>query len=155
MRLRKSIKVGKNVRVNIGKKGFSSISVGKRGATINAGKKGLKATVGIPGSGLSKSGYIFKSKSKNQSKENLANPKSLKRSNADFSSFDRALEADSKNGLQSFQGPSPTVKFFVGVGVFIMPYIFVWFTFQKGYSNLSRILGLSWFSLLCYVILFS
>ena len=39
-RFRKSIKIAPGVRINLTKKGLSSVSVGKRGATVNVGKKG-------------------------------------------------------------------------------------------------------------------
>lgn len=50
---RKSLKIVPSVRINVTKKGVSSLSVGKNGARVNIGKKGTKTTVGIPGSGLS------------------------------------------------------------------------------------------------------
>jgi len=52
LRIRRSIKIAPGVRLNIGKKG-SSISVGRKGATVNLSNKGTRATVGIPGSGIS------------------------------------------------------------------------------------------------------
>ena len=52
MGFRKSIKVGKGVRVNIGKKGISSLSLGGKGLTLNASEKGIRATGSIPGSGI-------------------------------------------------------------------------------------------------------
>ncbi|AMX03454.1 DUF4236 domain-containing protein [Microbulbifer thermotolerans] len=60
---RRSIKLGKGVRLNVGKKGITSLSVGRKGLAVNAGKKGVKATVNIRGTGLSASKYITKSKS--------------------------------------------------------------------------------------------
>lgn len=50
------------VKLNITKKGISSVSVGKNGARINVGKKGAKTTVGILGSGLSYSSYTPRNK---------------------------------------------------------------------------------------------
>ncbi len=38
--------------MNITARGISSISIGGRGMTLNIGKRGTKATVGVPGSGL-------------------------------------------------------------------------------------------------------
>lgn len=61
---RRSIKIGKGVRVNIGKKGVSSVSLGGKGVTLNTSKKGLKATASVRGTGISSSGYIVKSNSK-------------------------------------------------------------------------------------------
>lgn len=58
-RLRKSIKLLPGVKLNLSKKGVSSVSIGKRGATVNINKKGVQTTVGIPGTGIS-----YKSKRK-------------------------------------------------------------------------------------------
>ncbi len=52
-RFRKSIKILPGVKVNIGKDGFSSVSVGTRGAHITMGKNGTTVSAGIPGTGLS------------------------------------------------------------------------------------------------------
>jgi hypothetical protein len=54
VRFRKKIKIFPGVSVNITKNGISSVSIGKAGATLNVGgKAGPRATVGIPGTGLS------------------------------------------------------------------------------------------------------
>jgi hypothetical protein len=53
MRFRKSIKIFPGVKINIGKTGFTSVSVGKPGATVNVSGKGSFLTVGLPGTGLS------------------------------------------------------------------------------------------------------
>ena len=63
---RKSLKIAPGVKLNVTKKGISSLSVGKNGARVNIGKKGTKTTVGIPGSGLSYS-KTHKSKEGNSS----------------------------------------------------------------------------------------
>lgn len=52
-RFRRSIKLVPGVRLNVGKHGFTSVSIGGRGATVNVGKRGVTTTVGIPGTGLS------------------------------------------------------------------------------------------------------
>lgn len=52
-RFRKSIGIAPGVKINIGKSGVNSLSVGGRGATVNLNGKGARTTVGIPGSGLS------------------------------------------------------------------------------------------------------
>ena len=57
LRYRKGISLLPGVRLNIAKQGPSSISIGGRGFTYNIGKKGTRATGGIPGSGLSYSHY--------------------------------------------------------------------------------------------------
>jgi hypothetical protein len=54
MRFRKSIKILPGLKLNITQNGISSVSIGKRGATLNVGgKQGPKMTVGLPGTGLS------------------------------------------------------------------------------------------------------
>ncbi len=50
---RKKIKIAPGVKLNITKKGVSSVSIGKRGASLNINKHGSQATFGIPGSGVS------------------------------------------------------------------------------------------------------
>ena len=52
-RFRKSIKLLPGVKLNITKKGVSSVSFGKRGSMLNINKNGAKITFGIPGTGLS------------------------------------------------------------------------------------------------------
>lgn len=52
-RFRKRIKLIPGVYINVGKNGISSASIGKRGASLNIGGKGTRATIGIPGTGLS------------------------------------------------------------------------------------------------------
>jgi hypothetical protein len=60
------------VKLNLSKSGVST-SVGKRGATMNFSGRGTKATVGIPGSGLSYSKQLTKKK------KAAADPKDLER----------------------------------------------------------------------------
>src|SRR3989339_439422 len=55
-RFRKSIGLGKFVRLNIGKKGVG-ISAGVRGARIGVGSRGVYTSVGIPGTGVSSMSY--------------------------------------------------------------------------------------------------
>lgn len=55
IRFRKTIKLG-FAQVNLSKSGLSSISIGKRGASLNipiARKGKTRITLGIPGTGLS------------------------------------------------------------------------------------------------------
>jgi len=51
-RFHRSIRLLPGLRLNISKRG-GSVSVGGRGATVNLNKKGVRTTVGLPGSGLS------------------------------------------------------------------------------------------------------
>ena len=43
----------------------------------------------------------------------------------------------------------------LSLGIFLIPYIFVWFLLRRGYSQLSRVLGFGWLALLLWVIVFS
>ena len=52
-RFRKKIKIAPGISLNLGKNGITSATIGKRGASLNIGGKGTKATAGIPGTGLS------------------------------------------------------------------------------------------------------
>src|SRR6188474_458154 len=61
IRFRRSFKIFPGVKVNVSKGGIS-VSIGKRGATLNFSKHGVRQTIGLPGSGLSESSYILKSK---------------------------------------------------------------------------------------------
>jgi hypothetical protein len=45
------------LRLNIGKRGLSSVSVGVRGAHVTLSPRGGRSTIGLPGSGLSYSQY--------------------------------------------------------------------------------------------------
>lgn len=53
-RIRKSISLSKNVRVNLGKNGISSVTVGKRGTPhVTIGQRGTYVGASIPGTGIS------------------------------------------------------------------------------------------------------
>lgn len=52
-RFRKQVKIFKGAKLNLTKKGISSLSLGKKGASVNVGKQGVSQTIGIPGTGLS------------------------------------------------------------------------------------------------------
>ena len=59
IRFRKSFTPFPGVKVNVSK-GGTSITVGKKGFHLNFSKRGVKQTVGLPGSGFSESSYLFK-----------------------------------------------------------------------------------------------
>lgn len=130
MRFRKSIKITKGVRVNIGKKGVSSVSLGGKGMTLNASRKGVRATASIQGAGLSHSEMIYKA-SKTQRSESFEP--------SDIESI-------------YIEGKRP-VSFLLGTGIFLMPYIFAWFTLRKGHSALSRVISFGWLFWLVFPIL--
>jgi hypothetical protein len=52
LRFRRSVSVA-GVRLNVGKRGITSISTGVRGFRVTTGKNGTRVTAGIPGTGLS------------------------------------------------------------------------------------------------------
>jgi hypothetical protein len=56
-RFRRRLPLLRGVSVNLGRRGFSSISLGVRGAHLTIGPHGRRATIGLPGSGLSYSVY--------------------------------------------------------------------------------------------------
>jgi len=56
-RFRKGVSLLPGVRLNITKRGINSVSLGGKGISYNIGKKGTRATGGLPGSGLSYSEY--------------------------------------------------------------------------------------------------
>lgn len=56
LRIRKYLKLFPGVKLNFSKSGVST-SIGKKGATVNLSSKGTRATVGLPGSGISYSKY--------------------------------------------------------------------------------------------------
>src|ERR1044071_415937 len=61
VRIRKSFNLFPGVKVNMSKGGMS-ITVGGKGFHLNFSKRGVRQTVGLPGSGISESSYIFKNK---------------------------------------------------------------------------------------------
>ena len=71
IRIRKSFNLFPGVKVNMSK-GRMSISVGRKGFHLNFSKRGVRQTVGLPGSGISESSYIFKNKADEDKKENEA-----------------------------------------------------------------------------------
>lgn len=59
-RFRRSIRLGKGLRINLSKTG-ASMSIGRPGATVNVGPRGTSATAGVPGSGFS---YRFQNRAR-------------------------------------------------------------------------------------------
>jgi hypothetical protein len=52
-RFRSTIRICKGVRLNVSKRGITSLSIGRPGGTVNFNGKRTRVTVGIPGSGMS------------------------------------------------------------------------------------------------------
>lgn len=77
LKFRKRIKIIPGININLSK-GGASVSVGKPGATVNVGGKGgAKATIGIPGSGLSHTKQLSKPRRKSTKSEARAESKGL------------------------------------------------------------------------------
>lgn len=68
VRIRKSFNLFPGVKVNMSKGGMS-ISVGRKGFHLNFSKRGVRQTVGLPGSGISESSYVFKNKEENKTEK--------------------------------------------------------------------------------------
>lgn len=77
LRIRRSIKIAPGIKLNIGKKGFNSVSIGKRGAHYTIGKHGTRTTVGIPGTGVSYTNYKKYDSNKKQDKNKLNTPEKI------------------------------------------------------------------------------
>lgn len=58
-RFRKSIRIAPGIRLNFSKGGVSA-SLGEAGATVNLSRRGVRGTVGLPGTGLSYSDDIVR-----------------------------------------------------------------------------------------------
>lgn len=137
-RFRKSIKIAPGIRINLTKKGVSSVSVGKRGATMNIGKKGTRGTVGIPNSGLSYSSYKSHTKS-NQPQQSLKQGKNPSPYRPPI------LPPEDMNANQK------QVSIMLGIGIFLMPIIFAWFTLRQGYSTISRAISMVWLIIYIFI----
>lgn len=127
LRFRKSFKIAPGVRVNVGKKGVSSLSVGRPGANINIGKRGSRANIGIPGSGLSYSTRIGRANNTRYTRTPI---------------------------LTGYPVEPRKVSILLGLGIFFIPYIFAWFTLKQGYSSNSRVLSFGWLALTVVVWVF-
>ena len=139
---RKSLKIAPGVRLNITKKGLSSVSLGGRGARVNLGKKGTKTTVGIPGTGLSYSSF------------------SPKQTNRETERGEPVISSTQMNmsPVRPQVPPLPfmpkferKVSILLGIGIFMMPYIFAWFTLREGYSKSARFISFGWLLFLVFV----
>ena len=73
VRFRRTFTLFPGVKVNLSKGGMS-ISVGRKGFTLNFSKRGVRQTTGLPGSGISHTSYLIKNddddKEKEKEKEN-------------------------------------------------------------------------------------
>ncbi len=140
---RKSLKIAPGVRLNITKKGVSSVSLGGKGARVNLGKKGTKTTVGMPGTGLSYSSF---------------SPKQVKKETAQSEPVRSSMQMNMSPVGAQVPPPLPfmpkferKVSILLGIGIFLMPYIFAWFTLRDGYSKSARFISFGWFVFIVYL----
>lgn len=139
---RKSLKIAPGIRLNITKKGVSSVSLGTKGARVNLGKKGTRTTVGLPETGLSYSSF---------------SPKQAKRE----TTRSEVVRSGTQMNMSPVQPQVPPLPFMpkferkvsilLGIGIFIMPYIFAWFTLREGYSKLARFISFGWLLFLMFI----
>jgi Protein of unknown function (DUF4236) len=59
VRFRRTFTLFPGVKVNVSKGGMS-ITVGRKGFHLNFSKRGVRQTVGLPGSGISQTSYLYK-----------------------------------------------------------------------------------------------
>uniref|UniRef100_A5WEI8 DUF4236 domain-containing protein n=1 Tax=Psychrobacter sp. (strain PRwf-1) TaxID=349106 RepID=A5WEI8_PSYWF len=162
-RFRKSIKIAPGVRLNIGKKGISSVSVGGRGARINIGKRGTTASTGLPGTGLS-----YTQKLSGPAKSRSAKSRSVKADTAHLApppvppsslSSPDLHSPDALSSTTTSRPPAPRatdtqgtypdheyrkVSFGLLLGILFIPYIFSWLVLREGYSTTARVLSMGW-----------
>lgn len=127
LNFRKSFKIAPGVRLNVGKKGISSLSVGGKGVRVSVGKKGVRSTISAPGTGLSYSSH-------QPFRQNAQNKPTQSQPNSLFSDTPPPLSYKAER----------SVSILLGIGIFFMPYIFSWFTLRQGYSTLARFVSFGW-----------
>ncbi|MGA4853975.1 DUF4236 domain-containing protein [Acinetobacter haemolyticus] len=139
---RKSLKIAPGIRLNITKKGISSVSLGGKGARVNLGKKGTRTTVGLPGTGLSYSSYS----PKQVKKEPVRNALTKSSMHMNMS----PVGAQVPPPLPFMPKIERKVSILLGIGIFILPYIFAWFTLREGYSKPARFISFGWLLFLIF-----
>lgn len=65
LRFRRTIKIAPGVRLNLSKSGVST-TVGAKNIKFNFGKRGVKRTISIPGTGIQEVDYIKKNKTESE-----------------------------------------------------------------------------------------
>lgn len=141
LNFRKSLKIAPGIRVNLTKKGVSSVSLGPRGAKVNIGKKGTRTTVSVPGTGLSYSNFSSKK----------ADITSHSKSTRD-TRYDRNMSVVPDIPPLPLISQNPRkISILLAIGIFMMPYIFAWFTLREGYSKLVRYISFGWLLFLVFL----
>lgn len=127
---RKRIKILPGLTLNVGKRGVSA-SIGVKGASINVGgARGPRATIGLPGTGVNYSTSLRGKKTTASVADPVIEEQSVPPA--------RALTAESAGGSER------KVGVLLGIGILFMPYIFSWVLLRSGYSARSRVCGFAW-----------
>lgn len=138
---RKSLKIAPGVRLNITKKGISSVSLGGKGARVNLGKKGTRTTVGMPGTGLSYSNFSPKQVKKETAREPIRSSMQMNMS---------PVGTQVPPPLPFMPKFERKVSILLGIGIFLMPYFLAWFTLREGYSKSARFISFGWLLFLVF-----
>jgi hypothetical protein len=128
LRFRRTIKIAPGVKLNLSKSGVST-TVGTKDIHFNFGKRGVKRTVTIPGTGISEIDYIKKNKSeaekKRETKEEEAKEEHAEQRQADavpvtgHAAARENVAAPPSTGLWVFFGLlAAVIFFFAGAAVF-------------------------------------
>jgi hypothetical protein len=88
-RFRKSFTILPGVRVNLGKSGLTSVSIGGKGVRLTMGKRGTTVTTSIPGTGLSYSHRIDGTK---QSRATVAEPERTVTTSVSRPTYEQRIE---------------------------------------------------------------
>lgn len=151
---RKSLKIAPGIRLNITKNGISSVSLGGKCVRINRSKKRTRIKVSVPSAGLSYSTFSTKQIKKETVKREPVNSSSIQ---MDMSQVKAEILPLNMSPVRAKIPPLPSmprierkVSILLGIGIFLMPYIFAWFTLRKGYSKLARFISFGWLLLLVF-----
>lgn len=123
-RFRKSFNLFPGVKVNLSKGGMS-FTVGKKGFHLNFSKRGVRQTVGLPGSGISHTSYLYKNDSDEEEtkKENIDSEEALpaKRKRRTRTKREEAARASSPWGFFVFTIIALFLIYVAGVSLGLLP----------------------------------
>ncbi len=101
IRFRRTLKIAPGVKINFSKSGMST-TVGPKGFHFTFGKRGIRRTVSIPGTGVSEVDYIKKNETKAEKE---------KKEQAEERREERAEERrDEKEGARAAEKPAHAVR---------------------------------------------
>ena len=139
LNFRKSFKIAPGIRVNLGKKGVSSVSIGGKVARVNVGKKGTRSTIGIPKTGLSYTTQLNSNTRKNKLIKSEIDDQESIRSQPLLD-----INQTNLNSNTLGQDKYKSVSLILCLGIVVMPYIFSWYVLKNGYSTLTRVVSFIW-----------